>query len=255
MTTPAARVTPAGLPHARSSAVEWERLSTRRIFFGHQSVGENIISGVRQLASDDGSARLRIVEAARPADVDGAALVHASIGRNYEPSSKNEAFLVALARSAPDIALYKYCYVDVCATTDVEAMFADYVRTIDEAQAMHPRLEMVHVTVPLTTGRPAGRARAAIKRMLGRAESAEAANNVRRERYNALLRSRYAGRAPIFDLAEIESTRSDGTRSTFMSGSERAYTLAAELTTDGGHLNPAGQRAAALGLLHVLARR
>jgi len=237
------------------SATEWERLAHRRIFFGHQSVGGNLIDGVQRVLAENPQIRLRVVEAANPADVQGPALIHAPIGHNYDPASKNAAFLAALdSRVGPEIALYKFCYVDVGAETDPDSLFAEYTRTVDRAKATHPALTVVHVTLPLTTGMPAGPFKALVKRVLGRSPSLEAENNVKRNRYNALLRERYTGRAPIFDLARIESTRPDGSRAYFMRGADTIYTLAPELTTDGGHLNPLAQRLAAEQFLVLLAR-
>lgn len=237
------------------SATEWERLAHRRIFFGHQSVGGNLIDGVQRVLAENPQIGLRVVEAANPADVQGPALVHAKIGRNTDPASKNAAFVAALGSAdAPDIALYKFCYLDVGAATDPDSLFAEYVRTVDRAKAAYPALTVVHVTLPLTTGTPAGPFKALVKRVLGRSPSLEAENNVKRGHYNDLLRARYAGRAPIFDLARIESTRPDGSRAYIMRGADTIYTLAPELTTDGGHLNPLAQRLAAEQFLVLLAR-
>jgi len=109
----------------------------------------------------------------------------------------------------------------------------------------------VHVTVPLTAEEKnssfTDSAKTTLRRMLGR----EA--NVKRNEFNQLLRETYAGKEPLFDLAEVESTRADGKRSYYTRGFDKVYTLAPEWTTDGGHLNEEGRRAAAQKLLQVLA--
>ncbi|MCZ2076650.1 MAG: hypothetical protein LC130_16845, partial [Bryobacterales bacterium] len=110
-------------------------------------------------------------------------------------------------------------------------------------------LKFVHVTVPLTTVEPA--AKAWIKSTLGK-KTARAAN-LKRNRFNELLRKTYSGADPIFDLAEVESTYPDGSRSYFMHQENKIYTLVPEYTTDGGHLNRLGRRTAAERLLRVLA--
>lgn len=237
------------------TSAEWDRLAGRRIFFGHQSVGDNLMEGVARIVATEPRIRLRVEKSDRPTFADGPALVHALIGRNYEPESKSAAFLDALSgEDTPDVALYKLCYVDIGPTTDPDALFADYVRTVERAQSLHPALTIVHVTVPLMTARPATGVKGFARRVLGRGPSPEIDNNVKRNRYNALLRARYAGRAPVFDLARIESTHPDGSRSYFLRGADTVYTLAPELTTDGGHLNELGQRLAAEGFLALLAR-
>lgn len=256
MTTSASTEAPAVSRLTDVSAAEWQRLKTRRIFFGHQSVGGNLLDGVRQVIASNPQIGLRVVEADRLSDVPGPALVHRAIGRNYDPASKNAAFMAVLdsTTSALDVALYKFCYVDIGADTDPDVLFASYVHTIDEVQMRHPTVAIVHVTLPLMSATPPGRAKALVRRALGRPPISEVEYNVKRNRYNTLLRARYAGRAPVFDLARIESTRSDGSRSYFVRGSDTVYTLAPEWTTDGGHLNATAQRLAAEQFLIVLAR-
>jgi lysophospholipase L1-like esterase len=104
--------------------------------------------------------------------------------------------------------------------------------------------------MPLTTVESASKAR--VKRLLGRTTVRDV--NAKRNRYNTLLRQAYAGREPLFDIAALESTHADGRRSFVAEKADTGYTLAEELTTDGGHLNERGQRVAAEGLLAVLAR-
>ncbi len=228
-------------------------LSAEKVFFGHQSVGGNIIQGIRDLMAADPRLKLNIVHSAEPESVLGPAFVEFEIGENGNPQSKNEAFAAILEKGMGKqggIAMFKYCYVDVDSSTDVHRMFESYRKEITVLRAKYPLLQFVHITVPLTTVEPA--TKAWIKTILGK----PTARNIdaKRNEFNKLLRETYAGTDPIFDLAEVESTHPDGSRSYFMSGNERIYTLAPEFTTDGGHLNEAGRRAAAERLLLVLAK-
>lgn len=234
------------------SAAAWRLVKNRRIYFAHQSVGENLLAGLRQLAQERQDADLKIVETRSPTSVAGAGIVHFKAGRNTDPSSKNRDFLAVLdARSLPDsaIAMLKYCYVDMLLQSDVDQLFAEYQRTIATIRQRHSDIAIVHSTMPLTT--PPTGIRAFANQLLGR--DTERALNVKRNAYNALLRNAYAGKEPVFDLAEIESTRPDGTRSYFTSGGNHVYTLAPEYTSDGGHLNEVAQRRAASILVRVLA--
>src|SRR5207253_1672047 len=112
---------------------------------------------------------------------------------------------------------------------------------------------IVHVTMPLTalapTPRPIAFAKLVAKRVLGRPANDEHELNVRRNRFNTLLRDEYAGRDPIFDLARVESTDAQEGRSYFRQGADTVFTLAREYTDDGGHLNALGRRRAAVELL------
>ncbi len=145
--------------------------------------------------------------------------------------------------------MYKYCYVDINSSTNVQQMFENYREEIAALRVKHPSLKIVHITVPLTAVEPA--ARAWVKTLLGRATERDA--DAKRNEFNRRLRQTYAGRDPIFDLAEGESTSPDGSRSYFIRDKERVFTLASEYTTDGGHLNEAGRLAMAERLLLLLA--
>ena len=235
----------------RLSDQQIEVLVRQKIFFGHQSVGANIVQGIQELMADDTRLKLRIIASAEPASISGPAFVETSIGRNMDPASKDAAFAAIVNNglgSQHAVAMYKYCYVDINASTDVRQLFENYKERMDLLQRAHPTLKIVPITVPLTTVEPA--AEAWIKSAAGRTTMRAA--EAKRNEFNNLLRRAYADKEPIFDLAEAESTRPDGSRSYFMSGNEKVYTLAAEYTSDGSHLNAAGRRAAAQRLLTVL---
>ena len=229
-------------------------LQTMKIFFGHQSVGDNILDGIRDLMTADPALKLNIVSSANPEAVAGPAFVEAHIGANRDPSSKTTAFTTIMAQgmgSQGGVAFYKYCYVDFGSTTDVPQVFQTYQSQVADLHRMYPGLKLVHITVPLTAEEKApsftDSAKNTLRRLLGR----EA--NVKRNEFNRLLKKTYADKEPLFDLAEVESTHADGTRSYYNRGFDKVYTLAREWTTDGGHLNETGRRAAAQKLLHVLA--
>lgn len=213
-----------------------ETVAQRRVFFAHQSVGANILEGVRELAGR-GGVRVRIDDT--------------YVERNGEPLRKLANFADALGEgSRYDIALVKFCYVDVNAATDAAALFARYRAAIDQLRKRNPRTTFVHVTLPLTTVQTGMKALA--KRALGRDPSGTV-ENVRREQYNALLRKTYAGREPLFDLARLESTGPDGAAVTVSWHHAVAPALSPAWTDDGGHLNEAGRLRAARELLRVLA--
>src|SRR5579862_4664972 len=71
-------------------------LTTKRIFFGHQSVGDNIVDGIRDLAVEDPRLHLNLVSSSDPQSVPGFAFIETHIGSNRNPQSKNEAFAAIL---------------------------------------------------------------------------------------------------------------------------------------------------------------
>jgi len=228
-----------------------ESVSRRRILFGHQSVGKNIIDGLAQLASSEGIT-LRIVEAVAGPIAPGT-FAHVFVAENGHPDQKLESFqrsVDALTGPDVDIALVKFCYVDFTEGTDVATLFARYQDVLGRLRTAHPGTTFVHVTAPLTTVQSGPKALA--KRLLGRAPYGTV-ENVRREQFNALLRQAYRGREPIFDLARVESTAPDRKVQTVEWKGKVAPSLCPAYTDDGGHLNREGQRRAARELLSVLA--
>jgi len=226
------------------------RLSSQRVYFGHQSVGGNLLAGLDSILPNQQSA-LKVVKTRDPASVTGPAFMHFPVGRNEDPASKNADFLRMLdARKSRDsaIALFKYCYIDVNLETDVDALFDGYRRTVEEVKSRHPDVTLVHVTLPLTTGQSG--LKGLVKRLIGRPSTWDI--NLKRSRFNARLRSEFGGE-PIFDLAALESTRPDGSREQATLHGETVYAMAPDYTPDGGHLNPEAQRRFADQLLKVLA--
>lgn len=229
----------------------WARLASARIYFGHQSVGASVLEGLSELRYARGERPLRILHS-RERGSGSSWLVEFTIGENGRPETKMKDFAAALGQiddTAQAIAMFKYCYLDITAATNVDELFAKHRKAVREMRARHPNLTFVHVTAPLT--RIESVPGYLMKRVLGKPTSREA--NEKRNRFNAMLRDEYAGE-PVFDLAKVESTRPDGSRSFFRDGSDTVYTLAPELTDDGGHLNATGRRAVAQEFAAVIAR-
>ncbi len=230
----------------------WERLAERQVFFGHQSVGGNLVDGLATTLRAHPGIRLTIQETKEFGTVDAPAFRHAAVGRNYHPIEKLDEFarIVAAAPAEADpLAMVKLCYVDVETNPDADALFAEYQRRIAAIRAQAPHLTIVHVTMPLTIienwkGR--------LVTTVLRRPSARGHNAVR-HRYNELLRAAYAGKEPLFDIAELESTRSDGTRAAFRFRGETIPMLAPEHASDGAHLTPAAAARFAEQLLVTLA--
>lgn len=229
------------------------RVARQRVYFGHQSVGYNIVEGLEALAREHPGAGLRLVEGRSPAVLSTPAFAHAKNGRNQEPLSKIADFAESLEGGGlgdvVDVAFFKFCYVDFPPGADVEGIFAAYRETMARLRARFPRTRFVHVTSPLTVVQSGPKA--LIKRLLGRPLGGAEANAAR-ERFNALLREAYAGREPVLDLAAVEATGPDGRRTTFNHQGRELPALVPEYASDGKHLNQAGARHVALALLRVL---
>lgn len=241
----------------RVSDQTWTRLANMRIYFGHQSVGWNMLAGIEDIQKRRPVVRLNIVESRdKPtAEIPGAggAFVHSSIGRNQHPIEKIDDFTKMLSEGAgvgADVALVKLCYVDIDENRDVDALFKHYDETLSRLQREHPNTVIVRVTSPLTTVERGPKAR--IKSLLGRSLDGHG-ENANRERFNALVRSSASAKSPLFDLAKIESTLPDGSTAMYKFAGMPVPCLAEQYTHDGGHLNDAGRMIAARELLLLLA--
>lgn len=226
-----------------------EVVSRHGVFFGHQSVGFNLVEGLQSLAAAQG-VPLRVVRTDTGAGIAPSTFAHGVVAENGDPRKKLRSFEAILTGGAPpEVALVKFCYVDFEAGTDVAALFAEYQATLARLKAKYPRTTFVYVTAPLTTIQSGPRAIA--KRLLGRPPGS-VLENVRRDAFNSLMRSA-ARDGPLFDLARVESTAPDGTEHTFTWNGKRVPALVPSYTDDGGHLNAEGKTRAARELVSVLA--
>jgi hypothetical protein len=227
-------------------------IGSKRIYFGHQSVGNNLLDGVRDIQSACGDTSVRLINLAEIQDVTGPFFAESTVGRNKEPFSKCTAFAEAVERFSEvplDIAFMKFCYVDFTSNTNVNHVFDAYCVMVDSLKTAMPHTTLIHVSVPLLN-QTVGWKRF-LKSMIGRADEREGAN-LQRARYNRLLASRFSN-DPIFDLARVESTLPDGTRNATEVNGEAVYYLLGDFTDDGGHLNGRGRVEAAREMLRVLA--
>lgn len=232
---PSAQGTPAG---ADDLTADQAQVATRaRVFFGHQSVGSNLVNALPGVYAEYGAQAPAIVEG-NQASGDAGSFLHTTVGQNTDPRSKVEDF-ARLIRGGigdqVDVAFVKFCYVDFSANTDAETVFATYRTTMDALRQEYPDVVFLHVTAPLMT------------------DDNSAAGNAVRQQYNELVRSTYPS-SVVFDLAAVESTAPDGTR---VSGSHQGmtyYALYDGYSGDGGHLDAEGAAQADAALIATIAR-
>jgi len=235
----------------RASRDDLAAAAGARVFFAHQSVGGNILDGVPAVFESHNLATPTVVDLAD--DPSGLRLVHQRVGKNGDPLGKIaefDAILRAGLGKDVDVAILKLCYSDVRAETDVQQVFTHYTATIDALQRDYPDVTFIAATVPLSTQRDI---KGNLKELLGRGDRYGAEHNVARERFNALLRTRYATGNRLFDVAAIESTAPDGHRVAARHHGDLYYSLAVPYAKDPGHLNASGAAVAAEGLFATIA--
>jgi hypothetical protein len=239
---------PAGSPPGQLDA-QVAKLAERRIFFGHQSVGRNLLEGLHRVAS-----QVKVVEGKDPQALPAGGFLHVNIGENEKPLGKIRAFhdlMTGGLGDQVDVAFLKLCYIDFNAQTNAATLFDEYKGALADLKARFPKTTFVHVTTPLTTVNDSWKAK--LKKLFGRAPWGAEENAVR-EQYNALMRAEYGGKEPLFDLAKLESTRDDGSQVSYEWARRRSPMLVPEYTDDGGHLVPAAQDRIARQLVVFLAQ-
>lgn len=232
-----------------------QAISNARVFFGHHSVGNNILKGIRDL-SEKAGVPLRIVEitAAGTAPT-GPGLFHGMVGENLDPDAKMADFAAVLGppgEARYDVATFKFCYVDLdegSKERSPDKLFDRYANNMSTIEAAHPGVKVLHSTMPLMAEPPGKKTR--LKRLLGLSIPTDAAN-VDRNEFNRLARERYDG-SGLLDVARFEATRPDGSIAEFSADGRDIEMLALEYTSDGGHLNPLGRERVAAAFLHRIA--
>lgn len=229
------------------------QFAAARVFFGHQSVGQNIIEGLSTI----GTAPATIVESRDPQPRSGGVFQHAPIGVNGDPLGKIrdfEALINGGIGSRVDVALMKLCYVDFSSSTDPQAVFDAYRTSMEALERAYPNVTFLYTTAPLTTDRGwLDNAKASLKLWLGRAAS-NLPENIVRERYNALVRQQYRDSGRLLDIAAIESQLDNGNHLARNYRGFRYMIMNPAWTSDGAHLNARGSETVARQLLSLVAR-
>ncbi len=219
-------------------------LSQKRIFFGHQSIGNNIMEGLARLSDAHEALNLNIVKTADLAGIEGPVFAHAIVGKNLDPKSKVDDFVRLMKtnlKDKVDIAFFKFCYVDIRSDTDLEPILDYYKSAMDQLKKECPNVTFFHSTVPLNLKTPG--MKGFVKNILGRD------HNIKRSEYNRMLRKVYDSKE-IFDLERFVSTYPDGRRE---KGGKNSFAIVPAYSSSGGHLNEKGQEVIAVQLLDFLA--
>jgi len=219
--------------------INWNLLCEKRIFFGHQSVGNGILKGIDSLQVNLAD-RINIVDTRSAEEINGPILAHTKVGRNLCPESKIDDFVKIIENGVGnkvDIVMLKLCYVDLNTNSNPEAIFSNYKSSIERLSLQFPGIKVLHWTVPLTE-KPRG-IKGIVKSIL------RMDDNPYRHEYNELIRSTF-NPDDIFDIALIQSTYPDGRRNLYRG---EIPGLVPEYSSDGGHLNDYGKEYVATKLL------
>lgn len=233
---------------------DWNALSEKRIYFAHQSVGENIVDGIYDIQKIDKRINLKFFRIQTDIKIEEHGFYHSHIGRNGDPKSKVDDFANKLENgigSFIDIAFLKFCYLDLNSSTDPAALFSYYKNMIERLKSKFPKIIFIHSTMPLVMVQDGPKA--LIKKILGKPIGG-VDENIKLNEYNRLILEEYGAKDPIFDLAKAESAYPDKTQSFTSNNGKFLLTLVPIYTDDGGHLNSRGRVQVAVELLQLLSK-
>lgn len=234
----------------------WAKLAEKKIFFGHQSVGYNIIDGIMDILNERDYIKLNIIEAREPSAFDQPVFVHSQVGINTKPFSKIERFVEIMDSGVGkkvDIAFFKFCYVDIMRDSSPQKIFDGYSAALEGLKQRYPNTTFLHVTVPIRST-PKGAKKylkQTVKLLIGKPGFFE--DSMMRHSYNNLLNNAYSKTGCFFDLAHVEAVNSSGFECYGLKETEKVSVMAPEYTEDGGHLNNLGRKKVAEQLLIILA--
>ena len=235
------------------SSVEWEKIAAKKIYFGHQSVGYNIMTGVSELARDSGARAINIKETKDSNDFNQPIFAHSPVGKNHDPISKINDFKLVIddgLGDKVDIAFFKFCYVYIYQSTDIKVLFDHYVIAMDDLGLRYKKIKFSHFTIPVKV-KPAG-IKANIKKLMGMTISGEE-DNLKRNDFNRMLKEKYGSTGRVFDLAGHEATYMDGSINVTKTNGRDNIFLIPEYSDDGRHLNYIGSKIVGGHLLKFLA--
>lgn len=222
------------------------------IYFGHQSVGNNIIEGLKSIFQENKVNNSNIFKLDIIQTLPERYFVHSQIGKNGNPLSKIKDFVKTidlLKNKNLKIVMMKFCYADFNQNSDIHKIFQQYSTAIDSIKSKYPNLIIIHFTVPLMTERSLlGKLKAFVKGNSNKSFY----DNLARNNFNDLIKVKYQSEL-IFDLAGIESTYFNGKREIKELDGKQSYFLIGEYSSDGGHLNKLGQKLVANELINMIA--
>ena len=238
----------------------WDRLAEKRIFFGHKSVGKNIMDGVDDLLKEFPEIKLEVRLTDDASEWHSGVFAHSYVGENRNPGSKNRAFIEIMEKGVgnkADLAFFKYCYVDITANTDIDRVFQEYKGTLEKLKQKYPSTTFLHFTVPLRAlKRPSitEALKSWVREVAGKSGAGSVVeDNIRRNEYNEKMRVEFEEKGHLFDIAKMESTFPDGRINRFSKHGKDFYAMVSEYSDDGGHLNETGRRIVAAEFLAFLA--
>lgn len=227
-----------------------------RVLFGTQSIGSDIAKGVPAAFAQAKLPKPRVVKWSSARRFKGPILATATIGQTGDPRSKFRSF-ANLVNGAPRgsirVAVMAFNYQDVSAETDVDALFQNYVETMDSLETANPDVTLIYSTVPITGSNSWREVDAGTVEWLSGVTQPVWQENIARERFNTLVRQQYGESGRLFDIAALEARVGKGKVAAKQHEGQWYHVLSPALSSDGRRLNAEGSRQLASELLKLIA--
>ncbi|MFA5014779.1 MAG: hypothetical protein WC549_04500 [Actinomycetota bacterium] len=231
---------------------KWDTLANKKIYFGHQSVGYNIVEGIQEIIANNPNIKLNIKVAKNPSDFNAPVFAHSPVGKNRDPFTKIADFKAIMDSGVGrkvDIAFFKLCYIDIDQDTDLDRLFNYYKENMRQIQENYPNAIFIHCSVPVRTTNTS--IKAAIMRLLGKTVWGDK-ENIARNKYNQKLANEYGSSGRFFDLAKYEATSPNGALTHCAKDGKDCLALYSKYSEDGGHLSSLGRKAVSTKLLWLI---
>lgn len=218
---------------------QWDKLGNKKIYFGHQSVGYDLIDGVESILKKNPDIKINIIEGSNLGLFENPVFAHSKNGLNGDPKSKIDAFYKIVDEGLGekvDIAGFKFCYADFNKNTDINNVFEYYKLKMNKISQKYPNIEIIHYTIPLRAIQKGPKAW--VKKILNKDVGIQ--DNYARQQFNELLVNSFKDQS-IFNLAKHESTNLDKIREYTLVNDKKVYSMVPDFTIDGGHLSTKGK--------------
>jgi hypothetical protein len=203
------------------SQTRMDEIAQFKWYFAHASVGANMMDGISDLNTQSNTFfRIRsLSDDATPPTVTTNARIYEYARDNPGWSNKVVYFENYVSNGwrnpSVNIAFSKFCWIDQEADVDY------YITSMANLEGTHPETLFIYATMPLDT-------------------SSGSDNNLRNI-FNETLRGWvWTNNRVLFDIADIEAHDTNGVEHTFTYSDRTNQMLYGGYTTDGGHLNDAG---------------
>ena len=153
------------------------KLSEKRIFFGHRSVGNNILQGIDDILTQYPGINLKILKYEEVKSSKDNGIIHAWIDQNGSPQSIAEDYtrmVEKLPGKEMDFALIRF--TPWYGKKDMDEILKDYTIAIEQLKQRHSKTVFIHGTFPLNHSKTSFKTW--IKKLTGKKEIWEYDGNI-----------------------------------------------------------------------------